>query len=240
MINMFTEKTLDQQVNDFLSTVQARENKITNKINGLNREAGQLKEKIDSDTEKMLELELSDDAKSADEHRNTIRIARARLEEINGEIDGYSNQLKGNNSLFIKELEKIKVTATKAEEQRLDKNRLNLVESEKLKKQRDEIDQKIKQLSHEYTSSSDYETINQLKRVASIIDPRIERLSYGKREDCLKQWVRGGSIDSFFRDKELDKGSTVTHGPDHLTGYENGMPTSSGGIGGGNVPGIIV
>jgi cell division septum initiation protein DivIVA len=222
---IFKEKTLEQQVNEFKSTVEVRESKITGKINALNREAEQLLSQITSDTTKMVELELADDNMSADKLRKTTRAARTRLDEINGEIEGYHGQLKGNNSLFKNDLEKIKVVAQKEKKERSNQREKWYEEITALKSQKDAIDAKIDTLKNEIRTYTDYQLEGNVGVALYAGDERFKQINYIEREKFTKEYLEGKDLEYLFNlygpSKEKStpkpsKGVTITYGEGHI------------------------
>lgn len=210
---MFNNKTLAQQISDFLNTLKTHKAKVNSKIAGLETETEDIKNRIANNTDKMVEFELAEDAQSADKLRKANRDLRLRVDEIEGEIASYRSKLE-SSSPNQKELEKIREAAKNAETDRIAKYQTLLQEETELKKQKELLEQKIKDKSAEASRTHEPAELSELRSLKQYIDPRSEKLQYYEVESFLRQWMNGESIEDFFKEPVPFNGAVMTHGPD--------------------------
>jgi len=217
---MFKSLTLDQQVKELLEAVESRRKKVAVKVGHLRKEADQLQLQVQTETSKMVDLELADDNEGANKLRNSIRVARSRIEEIESEFQGYNGQMNARSSSFAKDIEKIKSEALKAEKDRIAAMTADRAEAEKLLQQAKDLEKKIDEINSRIRHSSDHMIVNSVRRVLDLIEPRLSKLPYLEGEECIRQWMKGENIERFF-EKYVSKGTSVSYGPGHIHGYDS-------------------
>jgi len=194
---MFKTTDLSTVVNEFLNTVEARRQKITDKITALEDEAAQLEARIKNQSEELVELEINDNLAGANKLRKSNQELRVQLAEINDTIQGYNAQLE--KPVEAKSLEQVRLAGAKARQDRLDLGTALLKESDELEKQIDELKVKNKKVLTEWNHTRYDTEIGTLRRVASYIHPRVQEVPSSKHEELLKDWILGQSVERYFK-----------------------------------------
>ncbi|ULO05158.1 hypothetical protein H1230_18790 [Paenibacillus sp. 19GGS1-52] len=223
---------LGQQVFDFTRSVDARSRKINSKLQELNVKSDAIRVKINENAAELVDLEISGDSAGSARLQKSNRQLRLELDEISDQIAGYQAQLS-KGSQHEKELEKIRSTVQKATAERIENYNRMTEERDAIREQIKVLQSKANDINNRLPSANVDSEYNQLLPLLDYIDPRITQLSYNEKNELVRRWADGRSIDIYFDSPTSSeyKGPKITYNNLNEVEY---TPPIMGGLG---VPG---
>jgi chromosome segregation ATPase len=198
---MFGNKTLEQQVNEFLTQVREREQKIQDKIASLKKQDSEIKASIDEFTSKLVQYELADDLQGQEQCNKALRELREKQIEAQELVAAYEREL-GKGTHYVKDLQKIRIAAKKEWDNRVQQ----LAE---LRKERENIEEQIKRLQdkveelHRDIASGVGPVVRSVSGIHRYIDPRTGKLSPYDVDRFIKAWINNEDTEDIFKRYQL-------------------------------------
>lgn len=206
---MLKKKDWKELLQEFSDKVDKREKLIKGKIDDLQEQEQIIQTKIKDNSDQMIELEMNEDTGGVEKFKKENRTLRDELEEIKDAISGYENQLGTSHDHYARDLDKIRVAANKAEEERIQRDQDTRSRRDGLEAKIDELKKQIEQINHELRFSRT--TVEDLRWQLSHIDRRASKLPFHEQENFIKRWLADGDTESFFNKKETPSGRNVVH-----------------------------
>lgn len=208
------KKTVAELVQDFLNKVRSRHDKIEANVSKLKIQEQQISKQIAANTSAMVECQLEDDDTEAAKLQKENVQLNIKLAEIRDHIQAFENQ-KGAGADYSKDLQAIQAASIKEVESNQKKSSQIDQQVADLKREKERIEAKIKQLEADRVAISNSE--DSIKRIVEYIDPRYKELNFSRQSSFLRHWSRGGmeAIDHLFAEHEQlsrSGGGRITQG----------------------------
>lgn len=185
---MFGKKSLNEQINDFLNKINMRQAKIKERVTSLEAEAAGIKSKIQSETKRLIDCELSENNQGQDECNKNIRQLQLEQDRVSGLIDAYKAE-SGNASKDKKALLNIRATAVKDREARFEKIRTLTAARVDMEHQLQDIEEKINQTGIEINRTRVDVEARALLRIVRFIEPKCVKIPEQERVQYLEAWL---------------------------------------------------
>lgn len=208
------KKTVAELVQEFLNKVRSRHDKIEANVSKLKLQEQQLRKQISANTSAMVECQLEDDDAGASRYKKENVQLNNELVEIQQHIQAFENQM-GAGADYSKELQAIQAASIKELEGNQKKNSQIDQQVADLKREKERIEAKIKQLEADRRTISNSE--DSIKRIVKYIDPRYKELNFSRQSSFLRHWSRGDmeAIEHLFAQHEQlsrSGGGRITQG----------------------------
>lgn len=190
---MFKNKDWKELLQEFIDKVDAREELIQSKIDGFHEQGASINAKIRENSARMIELEMAGDTGAVEKFKKENQKLRLELEEIKDSVAGYANQLGTSRDQYAGDLKKIQLAAKKAEEERLEQERMSMARLDELEAEIDKLKEQMEQTKNELRYGRT--TAEDLKWQFRHIDPRVTKLPDYEQEQVIKSWLAGDSDD---------------------------------------------
>lgn len=196
---MLKKKDWKELLQEFSDKVGKRELLIQSKIDGLQEQGAAIQTKIKENSNHMIELEMNGDMGGAEKVKNENRQLRLQLEEIQDSIAGYESQFGTSHDFFIKDLDKIRDAANKAEEERTQWRDDTISKRNDLEAKIKKFEEQILEINHELRISKTIKEELCRSSYLTLIDPRANSLSDYDKSNFMKCWLSGVETEHFFK-----------------------------------------
>ncbi|WP_342439976.1 hypothetical protein NSS79_15210 [Paenibacillus sp. FSL L8-0436] len=196
---MLKSKGWKELMQEFNDKVDKRESLIQSNIDGLQEKAQVIETKIKENSDQMIESEMNEDNNGVEKFKKENRRLRLELEEIQDSISGYENQLGTSRAFYAKDLEKVRIAANKAEEERIRRTDEIISKRKDLESEIKGIEKQISEINNELIFSRS--VTDQMDNYSYLVtlDPRTKNLKdYGKGE-FIKSWLSGDDVERYFK-----------------------------------------
>jgi chromosome segregation ATPase len=198
---MFGNKTLAQQVNEFLTQVREREQKIQDKIASLKKQDSEIKASIEEQTSNLVQYELADDLQGQEQCNKALRKLREKQIEIQELIAAYEKEL-GKGTHYDKDLQKIRIAAKKEWDNRVQQLAELRKERENIEEQIKRLQDKIEELRRDIADGTD-PVVRSVRSIHRYIDPRTGKLSSYDVDRFIKAWINNEDTEEIFKRHEV-------------------------------------
>ncbi|WP_019913185.1 hypothetical protein [Paenibacillus sp. HW567] len=196
---MFKNKDWKELMQEFKDKVDKREVLIQSNIDGLQEKVEVIKGKIKDNADKMIEAEMNEDTNGLEKFKKENRKLRLDLEEIQDSIAGYETQIGTSRNLFVKDLDKIRDAANKAEEERIRWTDEIVSKRKDLESEIKEIEKQISEINNELIFSRAVTEQLEYSSYLIYIDPRSKSLKDYEKKSFINSWLSGDSLDRYFK-----------------------------------------
>lgn len=196
---MLKNKDWKELMQEFNDKVDKRENLIQSNIDGLQEKAQVIQTKIKENSDLMIESEMNEDTNGVENFKKENRRLRLDFEEIKDSIAGYENQLGTSRNFFAQDLDKIRVAANKAEEERIRWTNDTVSKRKDLESKTKEIEKQINEINYELRCSrSVTEQLDHYHHLTTL-DPRAKTLNDYEKKSFINSWLSGDNVERYFK-----------------------------------------
>jgi|GEM_PF-2845238 len=194
---MFGKKSLNELVSTFLADNSERRQGSNSRINALEEEIGATKANIETETQRLVEAELTDDHKGRDDAQKAIHTLQLDLERGSGLVNALRAEL-GKAGHDEKILANIRIAAVKEREVRLKRVKTLTIEREGVERQIKLLEAKSQEIDDEISQALVDAEVKTLLPIVGHINPQAAGLHDYERERFIQRWVAGEDTSVLF------------------------------------------
>lgn len=209
---MLKKKEWKELIEEVGRKIDKREQMIESKIADLQEQGNSIQAKIKDNSGRMIEFEMEGDTAGVEVIKKENKELRNELEEIQDSIAGYQNQLGTSREYYAKDMDKIRAAVKKAEEERLQRDKIAFARLDELQAKMDELKKQMEKTRFELQISRPVsEELTSFQYIVLIDQRAYYQLKEYERQSFIKSWLSGDDTERYFKDKEQpDHQSNVT------------------------------
>ena len=188
-------KNLNELIEEFKKNARVRTEKINKNIEELERQAGELEEKLKVSTAKLVDCELAGDEPGMEKYSDETKKHQEELALVKAKIEAYEAELERTGQGDVELLEKIRQQAKAERIARMAKQKELAEQKRKVEEEIQELEVKKGELEKEINRlSRDAEVDAVLSNIGNLLCPHFvpgtkRVMSYDEQKREIKKWI---------------------------------------------------